>query len=650
MIHLLSMIGIIMLCISTLVCAGQLQGQIHEFKEFHESRSSKTSHEQIPRPAGIPQQQQMRATTWSENHMEEVYAFAEMIRQQYNRIIAPHDFMISTLQPYDTWNNFLSIQQQRRAEEISQQLVHNLRKGTLSPNDVMNSTFFVQLSANELNQMYAYDNQEIHQQHDASLNIENNEQQFQHQTSFIEFENVEPRENQIPVAVYTDTVNAPSNIIEIYNPITQQLEYYVKQHTDFGGSYDQSYDQLVQVRESVPTQKYGENIPKATITQKSASSEGYYSTTYEQQPIDNMQITQNVTESTVNTSKVMLLVRQKNTQKPPTMSNNTSFTEATTVSNIMSMLPHKLQTLNYTDIHRKILHEINKHLKNENETAQEETHFIGMTSNAEHEKLSYNTNDVSVQYQNRGDQPSTAEDFISENVTESEPGIGSYVIYSKPSVSIELSSSNASISNESYSPTQKPKFTEKQNLPYNAVLAQIPTTTTRQLNVNYFAPLAEFPTSMHNFSSEVTHYAGGSEINELNQETQQKIINRNPNGTADIIRDGSDQMEYEEITETAYLEDTQLLDNMQQFEDVQQSYVEIGAEWNELQQVKTENYGPLIQVSRQENNQIPQQTSRKYDELLADVVDTTTSQSIKLNTDKTKKNWFQRQWDKIKNL
>lgn len=136
-------IGVIVLCTRTLGLGEQLQEKIYEFKQFHESRSMETSNSQIRNLGGIAQQQ---TSPWSQN-INEVNAFAEMFRQQYNQMIKSMD----TLQPFkhqffflprNTWNDYFNNEQQHQAEEMSQKLIQNLRHGIVALDDVMNPAFF----------------------------------------------------------------------------------------------------------------------------------------------------------------------------------------------------------------------------------------------------------------------------------------------------------------------------------------------------------------------------------------------------------------------------------------------------------------------------------------------------------------------------
>ncbi|XP_053694762.1 uncharacterized protein LOC128742427 isoform X2 [Sabethes cyaneus] len=721
MINRVGLVGILVLCASVLGLAGKLQNKIHEFQQFHDGHKTEAFNGQLSSPVDNPQDQMM-AAAWSQQDTNEINAFAEMLRQQYNQMIQPHSSSKATRQPltysfFDlpngyTWNNFFNIQLQHRAKEISQQVIQNIQLGTLTENDVTNPYFFVHQAANELNKIYANENHGMNQQQHQvfSQNFGHDQEQLEYQTAFIQENHPGEYVNlheQVPPTAYMETYSVPSDMVKIYNPISGQFEYYLIKHAEQDNNHEQSIQQLTNaaqsrtenhqvssvyfdkeysgnnerdfqendhlkpvLRRNDPAEKFVEIEPKITTTPANGKTlgENYYANTYEQQPIYDMQLIENKTDSAVKRANVMSLVRQrttKNTQTLPDLAilssstSTTTTTEATTVSNVMSMLPHKTQTINYTDANNRIRQELAEHLKNLNETAQEETHFMGMTSNVEHAKLSYDTIDDVL----RGDQPSSdGPDFVSEEVIESEPGIGVYSINKKPSLSVEPSNTNAATSYNQPTPsslspysstpqptfvgkqnlpynaatyynqptlsslsphssTPQPTFVGKQNLPYNAILADIPTTTRRLPNANYFAPLAEFPPQMHDISTDarasqqVTRYSNFSEINEFNQETLQ-------------IEDSTDMQHYEDLEQ---FEDAQT-------EDIQQSYVDVGNEWSELQQSEPKN-SPLAQVFPSQANRITQLTNESKDEISTNVYEITTSTPT---SNKPKKKWLQR--------
>lgn len=584
-----------------------------------------------------------------------------------------------------------------------------------------------------------------------------NQHRLQHQSQLIEtdypqqYEDLD--EQQISSAVYLNPPKVPSDMIEEYNPVSRQFEYFI---INSSGSYDQSYHQSTNGAQSRTSDHLGSNSyllpqvninngyvvnnepkhkisepalvresppdeikPIVNLTQSAKIlDENYYSNTYEQQPIYDMQLLKNETASTVKHTNILSLVRQRTTKKAHTLPtvgisstsiSTTTTTEATTVSNIMSMLPHKILPINYTDVYNKFTKELAKHINNQNETALQETHFMGMSSNTEHLKLSYDLIDnVSKQKQeNQSDTPNTTEEYVSE-VIESEPGIGFYTVNPKRSRSKNIYITTTPYSNSGIQSipntllrrlsTQKPTFIEKQNLPYNAILAPVPTTTVPP-NLHGLNHSTELPALANNVSEDLSdqqqiiHREQFSTLHEPNQQLQPILQNHNSLGIVDVIQDidechntTPDAQQFADIpigenTQQSYVgmdkewtrlqqkqsENTELLtrevprpnelqidkydsttqhfEDMQGFDDMQQSYIDMDKEWAGLQQTQS-NFELLTQVAQRQDNRNSQLAAGSIDQPILYESDRTSS----INRDKTKMNWFQRQWKKFYNI
>ncbi|XP_065094182.1 uncharacterized protein LOC135714715 isoform X2 [Ochlerotatus camptorhynchus] len=577
----------IIILIATICLAhpDQLKQQRYEFQEFHTS----SSHDKIAsfpengRLQVAPVPVQHKPILWSQQHQNEVNAFAEMFRQKYNQMINQYNRMMqmhhhSLINPFMPvayelyhvpdevmWKNYFGKQQQYvhdQTEQMSRQLIQDLEKGRVSPQDLMNPNFFVAQAASELNRVHQVQNEfetndeqvansfgDTYQQH--QFDTINAQQQQQHQI-FAESTHHQETEGKDQVLVYNQktgeyqyvtTVAAPEVPPHeelagamISNANMQRLSS-VRFNNEMLNKFSQEVTNIeINTPVSVETprlseQHFNKGVDISTYKPLETTEDEFYRSTYDQQPIYDLRFVESVS-STARPSKVnvMSLVRNKakvkisSTTSEPFQTNIITTDLPTTESSIMSMLPNKKTSYNYTDIYHKVRAELNRQMKQIPDNKSEETHFMGMTSNIDHVKLSYETiQDGKDHKESRGDQPSKTDDYISEEYVESELVV--------PTTSIEPSSTPSPISS-----TVKP-IRGYQNPFGTASLALFTTTTIKSPNPYYTAPLAPFPDDIFKepqvtAQSQVEH----SELSDINQELQ--VIDH-PNGSHFVVEDTS---------------------------------------------------------------------------------------------------------------
>lgn len=693
----------------------QLKQQRYEFQEFHTS----SSHDQIasfPENARIeiaPVPVQHEPILWSQQHQNEVNAFAEMFRQSYNQMIEEYNkmmqmhhhaltnpFMPVTYELYHVpdefmWKNYFGKQQQyvhEQTEQMSRQLIQNLEQGRVLPQDLINPKFFIDQAASELNRVHQAQNEfEVNDKH-ADTNFRNtyqqhqfdslNDHQQQHQL-FLESNHHQEIEGADQVMVYNHetgeyqyvtvvtapevpshvktTENMASNATVQHSTYIQRLPP-VRFNSEMVNKFSQEVAKIeIHTPVSMETprlvqQHFNEEKMISIDKPLKVTDDEFYGSTYDQQPIYDLQFVESIS-STARPSmfNVMSLVRSKSkiktsttTNEPSTSSTTSTTTELpTTESNIMSMLPNKKPSFNYTDIYQKVRAELDRQMKQISDNKSEETHFMGMTSNNDHVKLSYETTvDQNAHRESRGDQPIKTDDYTSEELVESEPGVGYYPVNTQPELVVATASAKPSSTSLSISSTQKP-FEAYQNPFYSAPLAPFPTTTVKSKNPYYSAPLAPFPDDSFQLP-QVTAQSQieQSELSDMNQETQ--VMNHPYGGhfvTSDTMQEFNEQ-QYDDI----YLKSSefQTSHDLEQNENVQQRYVDLVGERN-TEGHRFEKQLPPEQAYRNPDLQHSVEELPHNDDIPAHVWEISETPAAD-DSKKQKSNWFQRQLNKLKNV
>lgn len=700
--------------IPTLALPDLLKQQRHEFQEFHSSSShdQSTSFSENAQFEVAPVSVQHEPIPWSQQHPNEVIAFAEMFRQNYNQMIEQHNkmlqirhhalanaFMPVTYELYHVpdavmWENYFGTQQQYvhdQTEQMSRQLIHNLEQGRVSSQDLMNPNFFIAQAAYELNRVNQVRNDfETNDNQIASSDFGDTYQQHQYDA----FDALQQQQHQIFVESAHDQETEGTDQILVYNHKTREYQYVTvvaaSEVTSHGKQIDAmssntnvqhpSYiqspppvefqnemlhkfsheEEKTEVRTPVSAeaprlaqQQFNAGVKVSTYKPLETTYDEYYGSTYDQQPINDLRFVKSVSStSKPSMVNVMSLVRNKTKVKISTSTSETSTTTSTTTelpttkSNIMSMLPNKKPVLNYTEIYQKVRTEIDKQLKQISDNKSDETHFMGMTSNIDHVKLSYETIvDKNDHKESRGDQPSRTEDYISEEFVESEPGMGYYSVNTEPELLIPTTSVKSSSTPSSITSTAKP-IRAYQNPFYTARLAPFPVTT-KSPNPYYSASLAPFPGDILQVpqitaQSQIEHF----ELSDMSQETQ--VIDH-PNGSpfivVDTIQEFNEQQYDDVILENS---EFQMSHDMQQYENVQQRYFDIAGGHN-MEGQRYEKQLPPEQSYRNPDLQHSVAGFDRNSDIPAHVKEITETPAPVGN--KTQKNnWFQRQFSKLKNV
>lgn len=674
----------------TLARPDLLKQQRYEFREYHTS----SSYDHISSPenaridvAPIPVQHDRKL--WLQQHQNEVNAFAEMFRQNYNHMIEQynkkknmhhHDltnpFMPVTYELYHVtddvmWNNYFGKKQRYvdyQTEQMSRQLIQNLEQGLVSPQDLMNPNFFISQAASELNRVHQVQNEPNDQQ--VSSNFDGtfqqhqvdifNDQQQQQYHIFSESTHPKTTENTDSILLYNNetgeyeyvTVGAVLDVTSskepeggiVSNSNLQHLSNIqrlpnVKFNKEIINKFSQEAGEIeIHTPMSVETPRlYQVNV--SSHKQLETKDDEFYGSTYDQQPIYDLRFVESVLPSARSSMvNVMSLVRNKTnvknltTTSKPSTTTRTTTEQPTTESSIMSMLPNKKQSFNFTDIYFKVQAELDRQMKQIFDNASKETHFIGMTSNTDHVKLSYETTvDLTDHAKSRGDQPSNTDDYISEEHVESEQGVGYYSGNNElvvPTITVEAYSTPPHISS-----------TVKQNQVFqNQPWAPLPTTTIKSLNPYYSAPLAPFPDDIFQVPQlPVQTQIEQSELSDMNSETQ--------------VVDGSTVIDFnEQHYDGNILENSEFLMpyDMQKYDYVQQRYFDIAGGHHPEGQMYEEQLPPG-QSHQNENSQHSDGGLDHNSDIPAyvkGITETPTSVDNKMPMN----NWFQRQFSKLKNV
>ncbi|XP_062545171.1 uncharacterized protein LOC134211862 [Armigeres subalbatus] len=684
---------------------GQLKQQIYEFREFHSSSTQDhaTSQSRDARLQAFP----VHHTLWSDQHPNEVNAFAEMFRQNYNHMVAQYNEMMRMQQQtmstmfmpvnYElyhvpvgyTWDSYFGNQQQfvnEETERMSRQLIDDIEQGRRTQQELANPNFFIEQAATELNRVHKshefiestdlqtgkhFDNlqSQMQQQQQEHVHQAELEQQAGHGVVYNantnQYEYVRLMQPHEEVADPDDTQH--SSYIQSLPPVTfdneklnafdQQIEN-IEIHTPISIETSRPVEQskLIKTSTTKPLSSFQSNI----------NNDEFYGSTYDQQQKFDLQFIEN--RSTSSRNNVMSLVRNRTivkasttTEIPTTTTTTTTSTTTpppTTTTGIMSMLPHKKPPMNYEDLYQQVRVELDKHMNQLEDNKTEETHFMGMTSNREHVKLTYETvNSGKGEKEPRGDQGHPADDYIYEEPVESEPGMGYYSFGTEPTLADQTTTAAIEITTTTTSTT--PRNTEPVNLNsyYSAPLAPFPTTTTtlRPLNPYYSAPLAPFPedTVQEVSNTQQLQYAEYSEISDMNQQVQTIEHHYGSHlAEADTVQDLNNNEEFNQ--NQVHLMHGYI--DMQQFEDEQQRYTDVG---------EVLNVGHVVEhpVAKPQERQLPpeqayrnpdlQQTSAndilQEHEIPAHVQEIAVT-PIPADVQNHKKNWLKRQFDKIKNV
>lgn len=180
----------------------------------------------------------------------------------------------------------------------------------------------------------------------------------------------------------------------------------------------------------------------------------------------------------------------------------------------MSMLTHKQQKVDYISLHQQIRQTLDQHMKQQNHTAgHEETHYMGMNSNQDHLKLTYDVVDGPKPNQevSRGDQQSSDEDFVTDEMVEQAA--------TEPTFTVVTQKVTEKPSSPKPKPTQIPRIvpTASKTVPlYTAPLAPFPVIIHNSYPL-YAAPLAPFPQIVHVEPAQVQSIQF-SELEDMNQE------------------------------------------------------------------------------------------------------------------------------------
>ncbi|XP_055591800.1 uncharacterized protein LOC129743712 [Uranotaenia lowii] len=392
---------------------------------------------------------QFEGMPWSQSHPHEVNALAEMFRQHFNDKVELHNEMMAhhhqldtenvfepvTLMFYDFHNedmrnNFFGSNQQFAddlANQFSLQLIQFLHQGLITQKDIHNSDFFQVQAAGELERI------QIEQAHFEPEDYGNDEQQ--HQLNFIpddqqqQYQEFHHPEREImgnektalvfnPHTGFYEEVNTESeatDMIQSAKVVSEQSITGENSNRLRTFNVDREIDHI-EVHKPAWIEYPREIQKKLTepSTTTMSPSDNFYASTYDQQPIyDRNSLMKLSRETSFGNNNVMPLVRKK---PKPTFTTITSTTtkKPTKVSNVMSMLEHKKDTFNATAVMEKLKHEMQKHRDMEENAT--ETHFMGLSSNKDQEKISYSIVDNAAK-NIRDSQSSFEEDSTDENVT-----------------------------------------------------------------------------------------------------------------------------------------------------------------------------------------------------------------------------------------
>uniref|UniRef100_A0A1Q3FNN8 Uncharacterized protein n=1 Tax=Culex tarsalis TaxID=7177 RepID=A0A1Q3FNN8_CULTA len=512
---------------------GKLAEQRYEFQQ--QQRSVPAEFEEFSSDVTTPEYEDhepvafVPSPKWSQLHPNEVNAFAEVYRQSYNQLVdqynrlfglqygyvMPVQYQLFELPTGISWRDYFGSQQQyvsQQTDEMSRRLFYQIQNGTIAQHDLQAPSFFVNQAADLLDQVHGHVQEAVppqeYQQHEIMPEETDTQPQFNE------------RDHEKVLAL---------------NPATGTYEYvYVqKKHNqekpsareNVRTSYIQSlppvqFDNGAFRRDVEDSEEFPERTTNPSTVQ--TTTDDYYGSTYEQQQKYDLQFLESISSSsTSKPNNVISLVRRKQgpTSTSTTTTTTTTTPNPTTESNVMSMLPHKQQTVDYINLHQQIRQALDQHMKQQNSTnstaVHEESHFMGMTSNQDHLKLTYdvvdNQQSKPTQGTIRGDQESSNEIFVTDEpieleTTESTPRVVTQKVTMKPN-------------SPKPKPTQIPniKPAASRTIPlYSAPLAPFPAVI-HESNQFYAAPLAPFPGLVHVEPAQV-QTVQFAELEDMNQQ------------------------------------------------------------------------------------------------------------------------------------
>ncbi|XP_055635001.1 uncharacterized protein LOC129774932 isoform X1 [Toxorhynchites rutilus septentrionalis] len=496
---------VIVLATTVLGRPGQLRDEVHEFSDFQNNIPI----EYANNPEIIPAVESIQDTTgqhefisWSQLHQDEVYAFAEICRQHYNQMIEQYSGnpRLNRLRPLTkplyklyngyTWNDYFGNQLQYvidQAEKISYQIIASFEQGMKTEIDHMNENIFVDFAAMELDRVHTGEHRvqiievqpTITQQHEFSTSggemFYIDEQQHQ-QPIYTEVDSYPLKSHRyvdndmghhmqsIPNDE-TDSLlymknseiaqNSDENILDKQNENEQRnqdVEILLSLQTKSGESLLQTQHAQVGVLESI--------IP--TISQKKNDD---YELIEQTQPMSNTP-----SRPTAKANNVMSLVRQRTERKQEGVMSSSNYTQlktttestiskTTSESNVMSMLPNKRLPINYAELHDIVRQTLDDHIRQYEDNEEGETHFMGITSNKEHSRLTYDT---------ASGEPSEAFNSSVEGIVQNHESISALTARDKPITSDKAIESPQRMDSSTIS--------SKPNVYYSAPLAPFPTT------------------------------------------------------------------------------------------------------------------------------------------------------------------------------
>lgn len=505
-----------------LVChgfPGKLSEQRYEFQqrsvpvEFEEEYIA-TTPEDIAQEVMAPDFHQ--SPKWSQLHPNEVNAFAEFYRQNYNHLVEQYNRMFGLQYGYVmpvqyqlfelpmgySWQDYFGSQQNyvnQRTEEMSRQLFYKIQNGTIAQQDLEAPSFFVNEAADLLDHAHGHEKTRVQD----VVPVQQYQQEIQHEETGASQPFNEADQMEMVLA---------------FNPATGTYEYvYIQKSLDEEKASSEVENVRTSYIQSLPAVEFNnravhrdiessESISESTTqTTEKVTTDYYYGSTYEQQPIYDLQYLESISSSSSpKPNNVMSLVRKKQALSTSSTMTTTTTLKPTTESNVMSMLPHKKQKLDYTNIHQQIRQALDEHMKQQNDTLQEETHFMGMNSLQDHEKLAYDVVDDSPQF--KPSQQNSDRSYV----TELQPTQSSITTVTQK-ITTEPSSSRPT-------PTPGKRIESVSRIVplYSAPLAPFPAII-HDNNPYYSAPLAPFPGEVHIEPTEV-QAVQFSELEDMNQE------------------------------------------------------------------------------------------------------------------------------------
>ncbi|EDS45877.1 conserved hypothetical protein [Culex quinquefasciatus] len=459
---------------------------------------------------------------WSQLHPNEVNAFAEIYRLSYNQLVdqynrmfglqygyvMPVQYQLFELPTGISWRDYFGSQQQyvsQQTEEMSRRLFYQIQNGTIAQQALETPSFFVNQVADLLDQVHSHVGEAVSPQ-EYQPEIMHEETDTQQQFN--------ERDHAMVLA---------------FNPATGTYEYVYVQKTLIEDTSTTSKSVRTSYIQSLPPVQFdnqavrrdienSDEIFEDTTTPSSiqTTTDNYYGSTYEQQQVYDLQfLEKNSSSPSPKPNNVMSLVRKKQgTRSSSTTTTTTSTTpKPTTESNVMSMLPHKQQKVDYISLHQQIRQTLDQHMKQQNHTAEHaETHYMGMNSNQDHLKLTYDVVDGPKPNRevSRGDQQSSDEDFVTDEMVEQAA--------TDPTFTVVTQRVTEKPSSPKPKPTQIPRIepAASRTVPlYTAPLAPFPVIIHTSYPL-YAAPLAPFPETVHVEPAQVQTIQF-SELEDMNQ-------------------------------------------------------------------------------------------------------------------------------------